>query len=138
MNKNKPRSKKRKHGTSLAEAIVAAIIIVPVALFLLDLGVLILASSINDKAVKTATRAAANQSDAPSAWSAANVSLASFKSSPIVKSLTIQSFVFPPANALETVSITTRIVVKLPVPFPGFDEIAFVAKAEEPIVGQKH
>lgn len=132
------RKGRKKRGTSLVEAIVAAIIIVPVALFLLDLSVLVLANSINDKAVKNAARAAANQPDGASAWQAANVSLASFRSSPIVKSLTIKSFSFPPSNALETVSCTTKMEVKLPVPFPGFNNITFLARAEEPIVGHKH
>lgn len=134
--RHKKKFARKSKGTSLTEAIVAAIIIVPVALFLLDLSVLVIANSINDKAAKNAARAAANHGNVNDSFNAANKSISTFRSSPIVKTLEIKAFKFPNSNNLTAVSCTTRMVVKLPVPFPGFDNITFVAKAVEPIVGQ--
>ena len=131
------RRQKRNRGTSLTEAIVAGIIIVPVALFLLDLSVLVIANSINDKAVKNAARAAANHDTPQFPFDACQKSLASFKSSPIVSSLEIKDLKYLPNPPDRCVVCVTRMQVKLPIPFPGFSTMTFVASATEPIVAGK-
>lgn len=125
-------TRKNRRGTSAIEAVAAAIVLVPVALCLLDLIVIVIANSMNDTAAKNAARAAANQPDGPSAFNAARNAIQTFRSSQIVKSITIDIFDYPASK--DAVTCQTRMVVHLPVPFPGFSEIQFVAKDVEPIV----
>ena len=119
----------------MIEAVSAAMNIIPVTLVLLDLLVLVIANSMNDSAAKNAARAAANQSDAASAFNAANKSLESFKPSSIIPELKIQTFNYP--NAQDIVTCKTRMKVVLPVPFPGYHQLTFEAQAAEPVVGTK-
>jgi len=118
------------------EAVMAAIILVPIALALLDLTVMVIANSMNDTAAKNAARAAANQSTGAAAYDAANLTLNTFHASTLVKSIAINDFNYP-AQGVGSVSLTTVMEVKLPVPFPGFAGYTFTAKDVEPIVGTK-
>lgn len=123
-----------KRGSGLIEAILAATILVPIALFLLDLTVMIIANSMNDTAAKNAARAAANQPNGTAAHDAAEKALASFQASTIVKSLALSEFDYP-AKGVGSVSVVTVMEVKLPVPVPGFAGYTFKAGDVEPIVG---
>ena len=123
-----------KRGSGLIEAILAATILVPIALFLLDLTVMIIANSMNDTAAKNAARAAANQPNGGAAHAAATKALASFQASSIVKSLAISEFDYP-AKGVGSVTVVTVMEVKLPVPVPGFTGYTFKAGDVEPIVG---
>ena len=123
-----------KRGSGLIEAILAATILVPIALFLLDLTVMIIANSMNDTAAKNAARAAANQPKGDPAYKAAEKALATFQASSIVKSLAIKGFDYP-AKGVGSVSVVTEMEVRLPVPLPGFTSYTFRAGDVEPIVG---
>ncbi len=123
-----------KRGSGLIEAILAATILVPIALFLLDLTVMIIANSMNDTAAKNAARAAANQPNGGAAHAAAQKALATFQASAIVKSLAISEFYYP-SKGVGSVSVVTVMEVKLPVPVPGFAGYTFKAGDVEPIVG---
>ncbi len=129
--RGRSRSKK---GSGLMEAVMAAIILVPIALALLDLTVMVIANSMNDTAAKNAARAAANQPDGGAAFSAAQKALATFQASTLVKSIKLNDFDYP-AGGNGSVSLTTVMEVKLPVPIPGFAGYTFTAKDVEPIVG---
>lgn len=128
--------RRRESGRGLVEAVTAAFILIPIAFFLLDVTVLILASTMNDTAVKNAARAAANQEDGGAAFQAANKSLENFKSSSIIKSLDLTKFDYPGSKT--SVTCETTIVVNVPIPVPGYDDIKFTARAVEPIVGVKN
>lgn len=137
MQEKKPAMRNRgKRGSGLIEAILAATILVPIALFLLDLTVMIIANSMNDTAAKNAARAAANQPTGAAAHAAALKALASFQASAIVKSLEISEFDYP-AKGVGSVSVVTIMEVKLPVPVPGFAGYKFKAGDVEPIVGSE-
>ena len=123
-------------GSGLMEAVMAAIILVPIALALLDLTVMVIANSMNDTAAKNAARAAANQSQGGDAYDAAQKTLTTFHASTLVKSIAINDFTWP-AGGVGSVSLATVMEVKLPVPFPGFAGYTFTAKDVEPIVGTK-
>lgn len=120
-------------GTSLTEAVVAAMIFVPVALFILDLAVLVITNSKNDQAAKNAARAAASQPAGNQANSAAQQSISSIKKSSIIQSLVIKDLVYNPGAG--SVTCQTRMIVQVPIPFPGFSQFTFIAQAKEPIVG---
>lgn len=122
-------------GAQMAEAVLAAFILIPLTLGMLDLFVVVLANSMNDTAVKNAARAAANQDNGADAFNAAKQALQSFKSSSIVQSIEIDIFTYP-ADKSE-VTCQTIMRVHLPVPIPGASDVVFKAKDVEPIVGAK-
>ena len=107
----------------------------PVALFILDLSVVIIANSINDSAVKNATRAAANQPSGQKAVQAATQSLASIRSTTIIKSIALEEVTYVPD---QKVTCRTKMIVRLPVPLPGQSNLTFVARAVEPVVGTEN
>jgi Flp pilus assembly protein TadG len=123
----KPRSMR---GTSMIEAVTAAFVLVPIALCLVDLGMVVVANSMNDTAAKNAARAAANQTDGGSATLAAKGSLQAINS-PIVKSIDVETLDYV---LNDSVTVQTKMIVHLPVPFPGLSDITFMAQDVEPIV----
>jgi len=125
--------RRRAKGVGLVETIVIAIVLIPVTLFFLDLIVLVLANSINDGACKNATRVAANQATGPDALAAAKGAIEAVKSNSIVKSVRIVTLDYDELNHT-TCSVETEVVVRLPVPFPGYSQFKFVARDVEPIL----
>jgi hypothetical protein len=123
---------RKPRGDALIEAVTIAMVLVPIALCLLDCIVLVLANNMNDTAAKNAARAAANQPDKPAAQAAAAKALESFNKSSIVESIEIASLKYP-ANK-DKVTVRTRMEVRLPIPFPGYSHVTFMAKDVEPIV----
>jgi len=126
--------KKSAKGQGFVEAITAAMILIPLALCLLDLIVLVIANQMNDTIVKSAARAAANQGDSNTAWQAAQTSVGSFQKSSFVESVSLDQGAFSYSNNNTGVTCQTTMVVRLPVPFPGFATMTFVAKDVEPIM----
>jgi len=131
VNKNRQKIRTTK-GSGLAEAAVAAIVLIPLALGMLDIIFIVLANSINDTACKNAARAAANETNGTLAKDAALKSLSSFQTSAIIPSLQLVSLDIPPTA--DSVACKTKILVILPVPVPGCSQITFMANAVEPIV----
>ena len=129
------RTRRDKCGYTFAETFLGACILVPVALFILDLSVVIIANSINDSAVKNATRAAANQPSGQKAVQAATQSLASIRSTTIIKSIALEEVTYVPD---QKVTCRTKMIVRLPVPLPGQSNLTFVARAVEPVVGTEN
>jgi hypothetical protein len=127
-----------KRGSGITESVVAAIVLIPLALCLLDLMALVVSNSMNDTLVKNMARAAANQTDSGAAFAAAENARQSFKPSPIISSINLETFDYPPNGTQDpAVTVKTRMVVRMPVPFPFFgDSVQFVAQDVEPIVAQ--
>jgi len=121
---------KSRRGSGLVECVVGAMVLVPIALCLVDLTAIIMANSVNDTCVKNMARAAANQ-EAADAFPAAQNSLSSFKPSSIITSIKIDVFDY---QAGQSVKVSTRMIVHLPVPFPGYSDLTYVAEDVEPIV----
>jgi len=119
-------------GSSLAESAVAAIVLIPIALAILDLIVLVSANSMNDTAAKNAARAAANQADQTTAGEAAANALSTFRKSSIITNIDVVLQWTP-----DQVTCETTMKVHLPVPFPGFSDLVFKAKDVEPVIAQK-
>lgn len=120
---------RRRNGSSVAEAAIAAIILVPIALAILDVIVVVSAIQMNDTAAKNAARAAANQLNQQDAGEAAQNALSTFHKSSIIKRISVSL-----KYSGETVVSETSMDVHLPIPFPGFSELTFNAKDVEPIV----
>lgn len=130
--KSKVRSRRSRRGVSLIEAALGALILIPIALLIVDLIAIVIANSMNDTAVKNCARAGANQPNPQSAGEAADKVLATFQQSGIVKSLTLEDLAY---TENEVCTARTTMVVRVPVPFPGLNEITFRGMAVEPIVG---
>lgn len=127
---------KRDQGQCITEVVAGILfLIVPVSLFLLDVGVLVLAQSANDTLAKNAARAAAEQVDQTKAGEAVTNVIDSFPISGFVPQKPTADVTF----AAGTVTVKTTILVKLPVPvpfMPSLQEQSFDAQAREPIVSE--
>lgn len=126
-------AKRNGKGVGLIEAIVMAIVLIPVTLFFLDLIVLVLANWTNDAACKNAARVAANQRIGDDALRAAQNAVDAYRKNSIVKTLRVETMDYDEAGHTK-VAVQTELVVHLPVPFPGYSDIRFVAKDVEPIL----
>lgn len=129
-------SSRHRSGQSIIELMAGLVVLVPVALFLLDLGVLVLSNQIADTNAKNAARAAANQPTKALAEGAAAKALERYKDTGagFVKSLKVQDLNYVPDDR---VAVTTLMEVELPVPVPfGLldNKPKFVTQAVEPIV----
>jgi len=108
-------------------------ILIPIALFGLDLAVLILGNSANDSLAKNCARAAANAQTSTNAKAAAQQVLSHFPKSPLVEEVKIQNVSY---NSKDTVTVESEITVRIPITLPGTkSKVAFKAKATEPVVG---
>ncbi len=116
----------------MIEAALGALILIPIALLIVDLITIVIANSMNDTAVKNCARAGANQPNGNAAYQAGEKVLATFQQSGIVKSLVLDDLTYQ-NNGVCTA--TTIMVVKMPVPLPGFSEMTFNGRATEPVVG---
>lgn len=128
------RSKKRsRKGVGLVESIVMAIVLIPVTLFFLDLIVVVLANWTNDSACKNAARVAANQRIGSDAISASEKAIDAYRKNSIVKELRILTIDYD-EKGHTTVAVQTELIVHLPIPFPGYSDIRFLARDVEPIL----
>lgn len=147
---------------SLIETVVGIIFMVPIALFLFDIAVLVMANTANDNLAKTVARAAAsakdtgtNEGTSAAGYNAATQTANSFAESGLIAKPSTGSFLagyswngtgtadsqgssWPssiPKPSVGDVGVVTSMQVKLPVPFPFLpNTIDFQAKAVEPIV----
>jgi len=147
MNKNQRRNKR---GSSIVETCAGLFVVIPILLFFMDVGYVLLGQMANDALAKEAARAAAETATLTLANTAAqNVVTNYFNSQDSM-------FISPPSGdpALVIVSpadiqynptvagvqsgvviITTHISCRMPVPFPGLaNPLSFSAVATEPIV----
>jgi Flp pilus assembly protein TadG len=140
----------RNRGSSIIETAAGLFVVIPILLFFMDIGYVLLAQMANDALAKEAARASAEAtSQAQSDANATNVVQNYFASQ---DSMFIQppgGFGAPdtalvlPTNynpttggvASGVVTVTTQIVCKVPCPLPGFpNPLQFSATATEPIV----
>lgn len=120
-------------GQVFIEVLCGMFILIPIALFGLDLIVLILGNSANDTLAKNCARAAANAQNAGGAQAAAQQVVSHFPKSPLIDNVSLKS-----TNYVDkaTVTVETEVVVHIPVTLPGtVSQVAFKARATEPIVG---
>lgn len=149
-------------GQSIVETIVGIMVLIPIALFLIDIGAVVLGNIANDQLAKTAARAAGSATDpslqsgtAIAGYNAALTATQGFAESPIINKpaggsfLTaycwngygtpdFQSSPWPggtPPPSIGDVAVITTMKIKLPIPFPFLPEFfEFKAKNVEPIV----
>ena len=123
---------RNKVGQSLNEAVVGALILIPIALTGLDLTIIVVCNSANDGLVKNAARAAANQGTKAKAIKAAKDCIANFPRSPIILDVKLAGDI--DYIDQKQVAVQTVMTMKLPVGLPGMDILEFNARAVEPLV----
>lgn len=145
------KSSRRRTGQGFVEAVAGIVVIVPVSLYLLDFAAIVLCNQAVDQLAKSAARAAASTTPTtmPDPVQAAKNIVNQERTNSLIKSARVQWLDYdnglvtlnsPPANAPSPaageVSLTVKMKIALPVPFPGFRD-EFVAKATEPIVAMR-
>lgn len=116
-------------GSSFVEALLGGFVLIIIALALLDLIVLVSATSVNDSAAKVAARAAADQEDQPGANAAAVNALQEFKPT-MLTTISLKNCTWTE----DRVTVITTMVVRFPVPFPGHSEQTLDSTATEPVI----
>ncbi len=126
------KARRNRKAQSLVEVLVGSFLLIPIALFGLDLSVLVLANTANDNLVKSAARAAANQASKPEAIAAARQCVSEFKTSPIIVEVKLADEL--KFEKQDSVVVKTIMTVKVPVGVAGLDILKFEAQAVEPVV----
>src|SRR5262249_25544030 len=96
------------NGQALIETVVGCLVLVPIGLFLLDVGALVLAQTANDNMAKHAARAAAGQANAGQARTAAQQVTTIFPRSTLVSNPTLSAFDYGSVNP-QVVNVRTTI-----------------------------
>lgn len=137
-------------GQQIAEMMGGLLILVPIVLFLIDLGIIVNCSQLADKIAKAAARAAANQGSAADAKTAADSALATFSGSlgfasnlKLDDSFGTNGVNYVPIDPADQtnknkglVQVQIKMDVTVPVPIPGVfpSPKQFVARDTEPVV----
>ena len=126
-------------GAALTETAAGLILLIPVALFLLDAGALIIAQISNDSLCKHAARAAAELPNGTGQPAAMNVVANYAAGGPtLCQNATLKSCNYSAApSGGNVVTCTTEITCVLPCPIPlgGPSQVTFDAMDAEPVVG---
>ena len=126
---------RNRKGQGIIEMLVGSIVfIVPMSLFALDLGTVLVANSANDHLVSNAARAAADQDCKDKAQSAVQKCIGKFPKSNIVVDVKLAGDIDYSDD--QQVVVTTVMKVKLPVGVAGMDTVEFKARAVQPIVAK--
>jgi Flp pilus assembly protein TadG len=128
---------RRERGSSLVETTVGLIVLIPIVLFLIDVGAVVIAQTENDKLAKACARAAAEQPTVPAGGQATSANV-------VMANQAVSTLLQPQGNPVTTnpspglVRCMTTIKCTLPVPVPlgGPASITFNAVDTEPVVGE--
>lgn len=123
---------RRRKGQSLVEVLVGSFVLIPIALFGIDLSAVVLANTANDSLAKSAARAAANQGNQRDALAAARQCVLNFQTSPVIVDVRMDGDMTYDERNL--VVVKTIMTVKMPVAVAGMETIKFEAQAVEPVV----
>jgi Flp pilus assembly protein TadG len=125
-------SQRSRRGSSLVEAIVGFIVIIPIGLAAVDVATLISTSQTNEQVAEQAARAAACQRSQQGAQKAAEESLAQTQTSNIITSINIDPVVIDPVQG--TVTVFSNMQVRMPIPLPFLTQFDLRAASIQPIV----
>lgn len=106
-------------GTVFAEVVVSAFILIMLALFCVDVGMGIVAYSLNDRACRDAARMACKGKTASQATDLANAVLKTYESAALVSQPQVESIDYQPTpgqNQIPFVTVTTTAEFRIPAP----------------------
>jgi hypothetical protein len=129
------RNNRSQKGTGLAELAVAALILIGIALFALDIGTAVMSFNVNDRACRDAARAAAQGSSKTEAENLAKQIIKSYPAfGDLARNITVVGVNYqdfngsPPAGTSPFVSVTTRMDCRTIAPLSLFGVEAIKSK----------
>jgi len=122
----------RQRGQSLVETLAGFVIILPLALFAIDLTTMVVTSQMNEHLAEDAARAAANQLTSLLAMQAAKMPVDDFPKTAFITKVSIQQVDYDPAAG--QVTVTTEMEVNLPISWSSFGKVTLHANSTQPIV----
>ncbi len=124
---------KRDSGNALIESIVGVgIVFVPLVLFAADLAVMFHAAHANEEFAEQLARLCATLPDRANAARACSDVIRQYQLPGNISNLEFSNLDFDLGT--QEVSLTTSMVVSMPVPFPGYSRVTVSANAKQPIV----
>ena len=127
----KARQRSRR-GSSLVEAIIGFVVIIPIGLAAVDVATLVSAGQTNEQVAEQAARAAACQRSVNGAQKAAEESVEQTQTSNIITQVSLDTVNYDPTMGQVTVS--TVMQVRMPVPLPFLTTFDLKATEMQPIV----
>ncbi|PZM79330.1 MAG: hypothetical protein DKT66_22915 [Candidatus Melainabacteria bacterium] len=126
-------NKRRSKGNALIESIVGVgIVFVPLVLFAADLAVMFHAAHANEEFAEQLARLCSTLPDQANAAKACTDVVKQYRLPANISKLEFSNLVFD--AGLQEVSLTTSMIVSMPVPFPGYERITVSANVKQPIV----
>lgn len=124
---------RRASAQTLIEAMVGFIVLIPIALFAVDVVALLSTAQSNEQWAETAARAAGSCSSETMAQNAVKNSLKRFVPSSIVSSLELEKITFDQING--QVTVATVMQINVPIPLPWMNQFQLRASAIQPLLG---
>jgi len=132
--KKKTNCKRRKPSAqTLIEAMVGFIVLIPIALFAVDVVALMSTAQTNEQWAETAARAAGSCSCETMAQNAVKNSLKRFVPSSIISSVDLEKITFDQVNG--QVTVATVMQINVPIPLPWMNHFELRASAIQPLLG---
>jgi len=120
-------------GNALIESIVGVgIVFVPLVLFAADLAVMFHAAHANEEFAEQLARLCSTLPDKANAAQACSDVIRQYQLPSNISKLEYSNLNFDVGT--QEVSLTTSMVVAMPVPFPGYDRVTVSANVKQPIV----
>lgn len=125
--------KKRTKGNALIESIVGiGLVFVPLVLCAADLAVMFHAAHSNEEFAEQLARLCATLPDQANAARACSDVIRQYQLPSHFANLTLSNLSFD--VGAQEVSLTTSVMVTMPVPFPGYERVTVSANAKQPIL----
>lgn len=124
---------RKKRGNALIESIVGVgIVFVPLVLFAADLAVMFHAAHANEEFAEQLARLCSTLPDQANAIQACSDVIRQYRLPSNISKLEYSNLNFD--IGAQEVSLTTSMVVTMPVPFPGYSSVTVSANVKQPIV----
>ncbi|CAN5237258.1 hypothetical protein BH11CYA1_BH11CYA1_42360 [soil metagenome] len=121
------------NGQTLIEAMVGFIVLIPIALFAVDVVAVMSTAQTNEQWAETAARAAGSCDCETMATNAVKNSLKRFVPTSIISSVELEKMTFDQING--QVTVATVMQINVPIPLPGMNHFEFRASAIQPLLG---
>jgi Flp pilus assembly protein TadG len=119
-------------GQSLIETMTAFFVLIPIGLVAIDVVALVSSSQQNEQLAEMAARAASTKSGLQNARDSAQDALTRFQTNSIMYSVSLDDINYDAAGG--TVSVATVMDVRMPIPFPYFNQVNCRASSLQPLV----
>jgi len=126
------RKRRGRKGVSLIEAMIGLIVIIPIGLAAIDMYTFMVVAQQNEELSETAARVAATKGSQQGAEAAISEIIDRVQISSVIKSVNADQIKYDPVA--QKVTVTTSMLVHMPVPFPNYTDLNCQATSMEPIV----